>query len=136
MTLSRRSFLKVAGLTVVAAAGASMFTGCSINNLLSTSVVYSAAEGSNISADTIKVLNENSRTKAIPGHSDLYNDENKRNKAINNQLTGAAVLGVNEAKDLEVASSKIVKKQKDGKDVIENGKQVYIIEATLKKKSN
>ena len=29
MTLSRRSFLKVAGLTVVAAAGASMFTGCS-----------------------------------------------------------------------------------------------------------
>ena len=28
MILSRRSFLKVAGLTVVAAAGASMFTGC------------------------------------------------------------------------------------------------------------
>lgn len=31
MTLSRRSFLKVAGLTVVAAAGASMFTGCSLS---------------------------------------------------------------------------------------------------------
>ena len=28
MILSRRSFLKMAGLTVVAAAGASMFTGC------------------------------------------------------------------------------------------------------------
>ena len=28
MILSRRSFLKIAGLTVVAAAGASMFTGC------------------------------------------------------------------------------------------------------------
>ena len=133
MTLSRRSFLKVAGLTVVAAAGASMFTGCSINNLLSTSVVYSAEADSGISDETIKVLNENSRTKAIPGHSDLYNDEKKRNNAINNQLTGAAALGVSEAKGLEVASSKIVKKQKDGKDVIENGKQVYIIEATLKK---
>lgn len=34
MTLSRRSFLKVAGLTVVAAAGASMFTGCSGQLLL------------------------------------------------------------------------------------------------------
>ena len=28
MILSRRSFLKLAGLTTVAAAGASMFTGC------------------------------------------------------------------------------------------------------------
>ena len=32
MTLSRRSFLKVAGLTVVAAASASMFTGCGITS--------------------------------------------------------------------------------------------------------
>ena len=30
MILSRRSFLKMAGLTVVAAAGASMFTGCGL----------------------------------------------------------------------------------------------------------
>ena len=39
MILSRRSFLKVAGLTVVAAASASMFTGCGVNNLFSTGVV-------------------------------------------------------------------------------------------------
>ena len=32
MTLSRRSFLKVAGLTVVAAASASMFTGCGVTS--------------------------------------------------------------------------------------------------------
>ena len=32
MILSRRSFLKVAGLTVVAAASASMFTGCGITS--------------------------------------------------------------------------------------------------------
>ena len=30
MNISRRSFLKMAGLTVVAAAGASMFTGCGL----------------------------------------------------------------------------------------------------------
>lgn len=30
MTLSRRSFLKVAGLTAVSVAGASMFTGCTV----------------------------------------------------------------------------------------------------------
>ena len=48
MILSRRSFLKVAGLSAVAVAGASMFTGCNVNNLFSTGVVYSAKEGSSI----------------------------------------------------------------------------------------
>ena len=46
MILSRRSFLKVAGLSAVAVAGASMFTGCNVNNLFSTGVVYSAKVGS------------------------------------------------------------------------------------------
>ncbi len=54
MILSRRSFLKMAGLTVVAAAGASMFTGCNANNFFSTGVVYSAKVGSSITEDTIK----------------------------------------------------------------------------------
>lgn len=45
MILSRRSFLKVAGLSAVAVAGASMFTGCNVNNLFSTGVVYSGKEG-------------------------------------------------------------------------------------------
>lgn len=38
MILSRRSFLKMAGLTVVAAAGASMFTGC--GSLKPVTIVY------------------------------------------------------------------------------------------------
>ena len=44
MILSRRSFLKMAGLTVIAAAGASMFTGCGLFSTTPITVV--AAEGS------------------------------------------------------------------------------------------
>ena len=44
MILSRRSFLKMAGLTVAAAAGASMFTGCGLFGTTPIKVV--AAEGS------------------------------------------------------------------------------------------
>ena len=134
MTLSRRSFLKVAGLTVVAAAGASMFTGCSVNNLFTTGVEYSAQDNNEISNDVIAKLNANKTANAIPGHSDLYHDEKKRANTINNQLAGAAKLGLKEAEGLEVASSEIAeKKDKDGKNVVENGKQVYIIKAVLKK---
>ncbi len=134
MILSRRSFLKVAGLSAVAVAGASMFTGCGVNNLFTTSVVYSAQEGSDITEDVIKKLNENKTANAILGHSDLHHDDTERANKINAQLITAAKLGLKEAEGLEVASSKIVKKtDKDGKDVIENGKQVYVINAVLKK---
>ena len=44
MILSRRSFLKLAGLTAVAAASASMFTGCGLFSTTPITVV--AAEGS------------------------------------------------------------------------------------------
>ena len=134
MILSRRSFLKVAGLSAVAVAGASMFTGCSVNNLISTGVVYSAQDGSGITEDVIKKLNENKTANAILGHSDLHHDATERANKINAQLITAAKFGLKEAEGLEVASSDIVKKtDKDGKDVIENGKQVYIIKAVLKK---
>lgn len=48
MTLSRRSFLKVAGLTVVAAASASMFTGCGVT---STTPIKLVADTSSDEAD-------------------------------------------------------------------------------------
>ena len=134
MILSRRSFLKVAGLSAVAVAGASMFTGCNVNNLFSTGVVYSAKEGSGITQDTINKLNENNSTKAVPGHSDLYSDPNKCVSAVNNQLRGAAALNVEAAKGVEVDTAKIAYKKNDkGEDVVENGKKVYVIEAVLKK---
>ena len=134
MILSRRSFLKVAGLSAVAVASASMFTGCNVNNLFSTGVVYSAKEGSGITQDTINKLNENNSTKAVPGHSDLYSDPNQCVSAVNNQLRGAAALNVEAAKGVEVDTAKIAYKKNDkGEDVVENGKKVYVIEAVLKK---
>ena len=134
MILSRRSFLKVAGLSAVAVAGASMFIGCNANNLFSTGVVYSAKAGSGITEETIKKLNENNSTKAVPGHSDLYSDPNKCVSAVNNQLRGAAALNVEAAKGVEVDTAKIAyKKNEKGEIVKENGKEVYVIEAVLKK---
>lgn len=135
MILSRRSFLKVAGLSAVAVAGASMFTGCSVNNLFSTGVVYSAKVGSSITEDTIKKLNESKYTNAVPGHSDLYSgDPDKCKKAVQNQLNGAQLLSdIPGAKDVEVESANIgFALDKDGKET-----STYVINAVLvKKKSN
>ena len=135
MILSRRSFLKVAGLSAVAVAGASMFTGCNANNFFSTGVVYSAKVGSSITEDTIKKLNESKYTNAVPGHSDLYSgDPDKCKKAVQNQLNGAQLLSdIPGAKDVEVESANICfALDKDGKET-----STYVINAVLvKKKSN
>lgn len=135
MILSRRSFLKVAGLSAVAVAGASMFTGCKVNNLFSTGVVYSAKAGSGIDADLIEKLNKSNFANAVPGHSDLYsNDPDKCKKAVQNQLNGAQLLSnIPGAKNVEVESAKIgFALDKDGKET-----STYVINAVLvKKKSN
>ena len=138
MILSRRSFLKVAGLSAVAVAGASMFTGCSFNNLFSTGVVYSAKAGEGISNDLIKALNESKFANAVPGHSDLYShDDAKCKKAVQTQLNGTNLLSsITGAKDVEVESATLSEKTNEkGEKVFENGKQVYIIKAVLVKKT-
>lgn len=135
MILSRRSFLKVAGLSAVAVAGASMFTGCNVNNLFSTGVVYSAKESSGIDKALIQKLNENKFANAVPGRSDLYsNAPDKCKKAVQNQLNGAQLLSdIPGAKDVEVESANIgFALDKDGKET-----STYVINAVLvKKKSN
>ena len=135
MILSRRSFLKVAGLSAVAVAGASMFTGCNANNFFSTGVVYSAKVGSSIDKALIQKLNENKFANAVPGHSDLYSgDPDKCKKAVQNQLNGAQLLSdIPGAKDVEVESANIgFALDKDGKET-----STYVINAVLvKKKSN
>ena len=133
MILSRRSFLKVAGLSAVAVAGASMFTGCNVNNLFSTGVVYSGKEGENIDSDLIKKLNENKFANAVPGHSELYsNNPTKCKEAVQNQLNGAQVLSnIPGAKNVEVESAKIgFALDKDGKET-----STYVIKAVLVKKT-
>ena len=66
MILSRRSFLKMAGLTVVAAAGASMFTGC---GSLTTPIKYEGTP-----ADVVAELNQSKYTTAYYPLSLLKNE--------------------------------------------------------------
>ncbi len=135
MILSRRSFLKVAGLSAVAVAGASMFTGCNVNNLFSTGVVYSAKKGEGIDADLIEKLNKSNFANAVPGHSDLYSNPDECKKAVQKQLNGANLLSnIPGAKNVKVESAALSEKTNEkGEKVVENGKQVYVIKAVLVK---
>lgn len=135
MILSRRSFLKVAGLSAVAVAGASMFTGCNVNNLFSTGVVYSAKIGEGIGADLIEKLNKSNFANAVPGHSDLYSNPDECKKAVQKQLNGANLLSnIPGAKNVKVESAALSEKTNEkGEKVVENGKQVYVIKAVLVK---
>lgn len=135
MILSRRSFLKVAGLSAVAVAGASMFTGCNVNNLFSTGVVYSAKKVEGIDADLIEKLNKSNFANAVPGHSDLYSNPDECKKAVQKQLNGANLLSnIPGAKNVKVESAALSEKTNEkGEKVVENGKQVYVIKAVLVK---
>lgn len=82
MMLSRRSFLKVAGLTVVAAAGASMFTGCS----LTLPITFAGEEG--VAQEIIDALNEK-KFPLIPANA--YKNDNYM-KGYVNALIGTAGL--------------------------------------------
>ena len=126
MILSRRSFLKVAGLTVVAAASASMFTGCS-TTLFMTPVVYSCTDKT-VDDATLKVLNENNATKNVVGGSNKYSDPKACVSAVENQLRGAVKMNVKEADGIKVVaeSTKLAEKK-------ENGKTVYYISAVVTK---
>lgn len=65
MILSRRSFLKLAGLTTVAAASASMFTGC--GSLKPVTIVYIYEGDDDKIKETVKKLNaDKSKTTYIP----------------------------------------------------------------------
>ena len=87
MILSRRSFLKVAGLSAVAVAGASMFTGCGNNNFLTTPVEF-VADAADANDDTVKAvvkaLNDN---KTLLGHSDLHGADDQDKDYFTKQLS-------------------------------------------------
>ena len=63
MNISRRSFLKMAGLTVVAAAGASMFTGCSLYTTVKMQIV--SADGT-VAANVLTKINKEAPEITIP----------------------------------------------------------------------
>ena len=125
MILSRRSFLKVAGLSAVAVASASMFTGCG-NNFLTTPVKYYPAEGVTGLDDIIKKLNDSSFANSVLGTYSSYEPQ-KCLDAVKNQLNGTKVLAsINGLKDVEVDSAHLSSETKDGKTI-------YFIAAYLKK---
>lgn len=119
MILSRRSFLKVAGLSAVAVAGASMFTGCS-SNFLTTPVKYVAGDKEQVTADAVAALNKNNAATSVLGHSDLHNrDMDKEKEYFNNLITGLKHTEV-EVKDVVMGT------EKD-----EKGNDYYCLKVTL-----
>lgn len=124
MILSRRSFLKVAGLSAVAVAGASMFTGCNANNFFTTPVEYVAGDAEKVTTDAVAALNKNNAATSVLGHSDLHNTymENEK-KYFNKLITGLKYT------DVEVKEVKMTKKLKDGKF------DHYYLEVTIIKKT-
>ena len=122
MILSRRSFLKVAGLSAVAVAGASMFTGCS-NNFLTTPVKYVAGDAEKVTTDAVDALNKNNAATSVLGHSDLHNSnmENEK-KYFNALITGLKYT------DVKVEKVEMTK-EKD-----KNNKDYWCLKVTLIKK--
>ena len=123
MILSRRSFLKVAGLSAVAVAGASMFTGCGNNNFLTTPVEYVAGGKEKVTTDAVAALNKNNAATSVLGHSDLHNrDMEKEKEYFNNLITG---LKYTEVK---------VEKVEMGTKKDEKGNDYYCLKVTVIKK--
>ena len=124
MILSRRSFLKVAGLSAVAVAGASMFTGCGSKNLFTTPDEYVAGDAEKVTTDAVAALNKNNAATSVLGHSDLHNtDMEKEKEYFNNLITGLKYT------DVEVKEVKMLEKLKDGKF------DHYYLEVTIIKKT-
>lgn len=122
MILSRRSFLKVAGLSAVAVAGASMFTGCS-SNFFTTPVKYVAGDKEKVTTDAVAALNSNKSATSVLGHSDLHNsDMEKEKKYFTNLIAGLKITGV-KVEDVVMGT------EKD-----ENGKDYWCLKVTLIKK--
>ena len=63
MIISRRSFLKMAGLTTVAAAGAAMFTGCSLYTTVQMEIA--SADGS-VATEVLAKINKEAPEITIP----------------------------------------------------------------------
>ena len=125
MTLSRRSFLKVAGLSAVAVAGASMFTGCATNVV--TPIQYESADDT--LKDVVAALNKNAAATSVLGSSDLHKDPDKNKEYVTNLIGGLSVT-IKALKDVEVESAVLTKAEKDS--ILTGG---YYIKVVLKKKA-
>ena len=131
MILSRRSFLKVAGLSAVAVAGASMFTGCS-SNFLTTPVEF-VADAADVDDATVKAvvkaLNKNNTVTSILGHSDLHNQKDQDKEYFTKQLSRLAKADKDTGYDKVMVVSTEMGTKKDDK-----GNDYYCLKVTIGKK--
>ena len=84
MNISRRSFLKMAGLTTVAAAGAAMFTGCSLYTTVKMQIV---STDNTVAADVLAKINKDAPEITIPSFVKKINGVLK--KTVNDALQKA-----------------------------------------------
>lgn len=106
MILSRRSFLKMAGLTVAAAAGASMFTGCGAFSTTPIKVVAAKDSTKEFQAAVAK-LNEKKLVVWPADANGAYLNSFLMSNLTANGLSNFAV---------EKAEYKTVKDEKTGKE--------------------
>lgn len=106
MILSRRSFLKLAGLTTVAAAGASMFTGCGAFSTTPIKVVAAKDSTKEFQAAVTK-LNEKKLVVWPADANGAYLNSFLMTNLTANGLSGFAV---------EKTEYKTVKDEKTGKE--------------------
>lgn len=106
MNISRRSFLKMAGLTVVAAAGASMFTGCGAFSTTPIKVVAAKDSTKEFQAAVTK-LNEKKLVVWPADANGAYLNSFLMSNLTANGLSNFAV---------EKAEYKTVKDEKTGKE--------------------
>ena len=106
MILSRRSFLKLAGLTTVAAAGASMFTGCGAFSTTPIKVVAAKDSTKEFQA-TVTKLNEKKLVVWPADANGAYLNSFLMSNLTANGLSNFAV---------EKAQYKTVKDEKTGKE--------------------
>ena len=136
MILSRRSFLKVAGLSAVAVASASMFTGCS-SNVFTTPVEFVADPVDEADATVkavVKALNANKTATSILGHSDLHNQPDQDKKHFTDLIAKLAKSDEKAGKStgynkVVVVSTKMDQKKDD------KGNDYYYVKVTIGKKT-
>lgn len=106
MNISRRSFLKMAGLTTVAAAGAAMFTGCSLYTTVKMQIVSS---DKTVAEKVLAQINKDAPEITIPSFVKEINGvlKNTVNDALQKAFKEAGCTQTVNIKSITVADGKM-----------------------------
>ena len=106
MNISRRSFLKMAGLTTVAAAGAAMFTGCSLYTTVKMQIV---STDKTVADKVLAEINKDAPEITIPSFVKEINGvlKNTVNKALQEAFSKAGCTQNVNIKSITVADGKM-----------------------------